>query len=82
MRDDAATMDIFMPMPCLRTASFQSSVDQMIEQTMNRESKTKGGISLNRGAVQRWILTVHDRAKTLQTSREMTGPGIYDAESK
>ena len=47
---------------------------------MNRESNTKGGISLNRGAVQRWILTVHDRAKTLQTSREMTG--VYDAESK
>ena len=52
----------------------------MIEQTMNRESNIKGGISLNRGAVQRWILTVHDRAKTLQTSREMTS--IYDSESK
>ena len=40
----------------------------------------KGGISLDRGAVQRLILTVHVRAKTLQTCREMTG--LYDAESK
>ena len=48
----------------------QVPVDQTIEQTMNRDSKMKGGIvgiSLNRGAVQRWILTAHDRAKTLQT---------------
>ena len=28
-------------------------------------------------AVQRWILTAHDRAKILQTCREMTG--MYDA---
>ena len=37
-------------------------------------------VMFNRGAVQCWILTVHYRAKTLQTSREMTC--IYDAESK
>ena len=61
----------------------QVPVDQTIEQTMNRDSKTKGvivGISLNRGAVQRWILTAHDRAKTLQTCREIAG--LYDADGK
>ena len=58
----------------------QSPVYQMIKQTMNRDTKTKGGINLNRGEVQRWILTVQDRAKTLQTCREMTD--LYDAESK
>ena len=62
------------------SAFAQVPVDQMIELTMNRGSNTKGGISLNQGAVQHWILTVHDRAKTLQTSRAITG--IYDAESK
>ena len=31
------------------------------------------GIGLNRGAVQRWILTAHDRANILQTCREMAG---------
>ena len=31
-------------------------------------------------AVQRWILTAHDRAKILQTCREMAG--MYDAASK
>ena len=90
-RDDAAAMDI-SSCQCrawerpvcspaqLNSAFAQVPVDQMIEQTMNRESNTKAGISLNRGAVQRWILTAHDRAKTLQTSREMTS--IYDSESK
>ena len=41
-----------------------SPVDQTIEQTMNRDSKTNGGnvgISLNRGAVQSWNLTAHYR---------------------
>ena len=50
---------------------------------MNRDSKTKGGIvgiSLNQGTVQRWILTAHDRAKTLQTCREIAG--LYDADGK
>ena len=58
-------------------------VDQTIEQTMNRNSKTKCGIvcvSVNGGAVQRWILTAHDRAKVLQTCTEMAG--MYDAASK
>ena len=53
------------------SALAQVPVDQTIEQTMNRDSKTKGGIvgiSLNRGAVQRWILTAHDRAKKNSSS--------------
>ena len=43
---------------------------------MNRDSKTSGGlvgISLNQGAVQQWILTVHDRAMILQLCKEMAG---------
>ena len=77
---------ISTPMRYLWTDSLQSSavpVDQTIEQTMNRDSKTKVGIvgiSFNRGAVQRWILTAHDRAKVLQTCREMAD--MYDAASK
>ena len=50
---------------------------------MNRHSKTKGcivSISLNRGAVQRWIFTAYDRAKILQTCREIAG--LYDADGK
>ena len=61
----------------------QVPVDQAIEQTMNRDSKTKGvivSISFNRGAVQQWVLTAHDRAKTLQTCREIAG--LYDADGK
>lgn len=36
-----------------------------IEQTINRATKTNGGIigfSLNKGAVQRWVITAHERA--------------------
>ena len=43
-----------------RSAIAQVPVDHTIEQTMNRDSKTKGGIvgiSVNGGAVQRWNLT-------------------------
>lgn len=43
----------------------QVAIDQCIEQTMNRDSKTRGGIvgySLHPGAVQRWIVTAHERA--------------------
>ena len=37
-------------------------------------------VSLNRGSVQRWILTAHNRANTLQSIRDMAG--LYDAENK
>ena len=54
----------------------QVPVDQTIEQTLNRDTKTEGGIigiSLNRGAVQRWILTAHDRADVARQCRRLVG---------
>lgn len=42
-----------------------TACDQVIEQTYNRDSKTRGeltGITLNKGAVRRWILSHQDRA--------------------
>ena len=53
----------------------QVPVDQSIEQTLNRSTKAKGGIigfSLKKGAVQRWMLTAHSRAKIVDKCREMT----------
>lgn len=53
----------------------QVPVDQTIEQTVNRSTKTKGGIvgfSLNKNAVQRWILTAHSRAAFVDSCRMMT----------
>eukprot|EP00117_Sycon_ciliatum_P049027 scpid6314/ scgid34826/ len=44
----------------------QVASDLAIEQTINRSSKTTGGIigiSLNPSAVQRWVMTAHDRAR-------------------
>ena len=54
----------------------QIPIDQTIEQTTNRDTKTKGGIvgfSLNRGAVQRWMLTAHERAAVTQNLKKMMG---------
>ena len=54
----------------------QLPVDQTIEQTLNRSTKTKGGIvgfSLKRNAVQRWILTVQSRALFVDKCRMMAG---------
>ena len=53
----------------------QLPVDQTIEQTLNRSTKTKGGIvgfSLRKGAVQRWMLTAHSRAAFVDKCRSMT----------
>ena len=50
------------------------AVDHTIEQTLNKDTKTKGGIigfSLNKGAVQRWILTAHERAAILRNFKNM-----------
>ena len=47
----------------------QIAVDHTIEQTVNRDTKTKGGntgFSLKKGAVERWFLTAHERAKICQ----------------
>ena len=43
----------------------QVAVDMTIEQTLNRKTKTRGGIvgfSLKPGVVERWFVTAHDRA--------------------
>ena len=43
----------------------QMPVDQAIEQSLNRDTKTRGGIigfSLKPGAVHRWIITTHERS--------------------
>ena len=53
----------------------QTAVDQTLEQRHNKETKSKGGIigfSLNKGAVQRWILTVHERAAMCCNLKKMT----------
>ena len=49
-------------------------VDQTIEQTLNKNTKTKGGIvgfSLKRGAVQRWMLTAPSRAAFVNKCRDL-----------
>ena len=58
-------------------------MDQTIEQTVNQDTKTKGGIigfSVNKGAVQRWILTSHERAAITQACREMAGLQLTDGD--
>ncbi|XP_046845101.1 uncharacterized protein LOC124438948 [Xenia sp. Carnegie-2017] len=55
------------------------SCDQMIEQTVNRDSKTKGGIigfSLNRSAVHRWLLAQSERAAIANKCKSMDGSNI------
>ena len=54
----------------------QLPIDQTIEQTLNRSTKTKGGIvgfSLKKNAVQRWLLIAHSRALFVDKCRMMTG---------
>ena len=54
----------------------QVAVDQAIEQTVNRDSKTSGGIigiSTNPSATQRWIFTAHDRAAFTSCCRDLAG---------
>ena len=54
----------------------QISVDQAIEQTINRDSKTKGGIigfSQKPGAVQKWIASAHRRAEISPNCLDMAG---------
>jgi hypothetical protein len=50
--------------------------DQAIEQTANRDSKTKGGLvgfTLNRGAVTRWILSQSERSAITWQCQKMAG---------
>ena len=56
-------------------AGFSSiACDQAIEQTLNRDSKTPGGltgITLNHGAVYRWILSQNERAAIVRQCESM-----------
>ena len=52
----------------------EQTLDHTIEQTVNRDTKTKRGtigFSLKKGAVRRWILTAHDRAEIMGNMRSM-----------
>ena len=48
--------------------------DQTIEQTLNKDSKRKGGLvgmTLNRGAVHRWIMGQAERSAITRRCEEM-----------
>ena len=50
--------------------------DQAIEQTANRDSKTKGGLigfTLNKGAVDRWMLSQSERSAITRQCQRMAG---------
>jgi hypothetical protein len=52
------------------------SCDQTIEQTINRDSKTKGGLvgfSLNHAAIHRWLLAQSERAAITNKCKDMAG---------
>lgn len=54
----------------------QIACDQLIEQTLNRDSKTKGGltgITLSSSAVSRWVLSHHERASIAKACKTMAG---------
>lgn len=54
----------------------QISVDQAIEQTINRHTKTKGGIigfSRRPGAVEQWVVNAHQRAEIASRCFDMAG---------
>ena len=54
----------------------QTSMEQTIEQTINRDSKTSDGqieFSNNAYAIHRWILSFNQRAKISRSCPEMTG---------
>uniref|UniRef100_A0A7M5XG19 Uncharacterized protein n=2 Tax=Clytia hemisphaerica TaxID=252671 RepID=A0A7M5XG19_9CNID len=55
--------------------------DMTIEQTANRDSKTKGGLignTLNRGYMHRWLLSQHHRTAITRRCQEMAGVSRYD----
>lgn len=54
----------------------QTTCDQAIEQTANRDSKTKGGLmgdTINKGVAYCWILSHHERAQINQMCEIMAG---------
>ena len=53
----------------------QVAIDHAIEQTINRYSKTKGGIigfSKIAGAVHQWLVNAHQRAEITESCWNMT----------
>jgi hypothetical protein len=61
----------------------QVACDLSIEVTINRDSKTKGGLigfSQNPAGVQRWTLAHHERATIYRKCLEMAGESTADAE--
>ena len=53
----------------------QVAVDHAIEQKMNRDTKSKGGIvgfSTDPAAVHRWVVTAHERAAITSACRKLT----------
>ena len=64
---------------CYSHGFSQLPIDQTTEQTLDRSTKTKGGIigfSLKKGAIQRWIITAHDRAEFIDKCRHMAATEI------
>jgi len=54
----------------------QTAMDQTLEQTLNKMSKTRGGMvgfTMNPGAVHRWISTFADRAEIQACCEAMAG---------
>lgn len=60
-------------------------MDQVIEQTINRDSKTKGGqtgFSNDPGAANRWVLSHAKRAQITQACKSMSGVIVEYGKSK
>ncbi|XP_065182225.1 uncharacterized protein LOC135812936 [Sycon ciliatum] len=68
------------------TNSFSKvAVDQCIEQTINRQSKSHGGLigfSRNPGTVHRWVLTAHERAAVASACNDLVKAEDYDGTAR
>ncbi|CAB3989225.1 Hypothetical predicted protein [Paramuricea clavata] len=63
----------------------QTPMDQTLEQTLNKNSKTKGGMigfSINKSAVHRWIKSFADRAEIQSICENMAGRGNHTHQRK
>ena len=55
--------------------------DMALEQSIDLETKTKGdivGMSTKEDAVDRWFLTIHERAAMTYAPKKVCGPENYD----
>ena len=58
----------------------QTAVDQTVEQTVYKSTTTKGGIigfCLKRGAIQRWLITAHERASLSLKLKDINDRLVY-----